>query len=281
MNSFNKLAYKIVIAILIITGVPAMSQELLESEKLSIEVEGATLHVEVNGDKDSPALLMWPGYFCTTRMWDNTIPRLAEHFRVVRFDVRGAGLSGPCDLEDDFSLERHADDAVKILDELGIEKSVVWSMAWGSRTGTVYASRHADKVIALALYDANVDRADVDAQNRDRVKAFELQDEKGIPRTRRPEGWNFHKDEASAQHSYGAAGRTKDLAGFLDGITAPTLVCTGDFDPNLVNSRVMAKQIKNAELVIMEGIAHGSVLQRPDVTVDHFLAFMKKQGVIE
>ena len=92
---------------------------------------------------------------------------------------------------------------------------------------------------------------------------------------------NYHKNPETAAKGYGAAGKVKDLPGFLDGITAPTLVCTGDYDPNLANSRVIAERVKDAELVIMEGIGHGSVLQRPDLTVDNFLAFAKKHGVIE
>lgn len=259
----------------------AMGQELLESEKLAIDVGGATLHVEVNGDVDSPALLLWGGNLCTTRMWDNTIPRLAGHFRVVRFDVRGAGLSGASDTEDGYALEQYADDATKILAELGIEKSAVWSMAWGSRAAVVYASRHPERVTLLALYDASVGRADAQAQGRGRERAFKLQEEAGIPPVPRPENWNYHKDPDTARKGYSAAGKVKDLPGFLDGITAPTMVCTGDNDPNLANSRMIAERVKNAELVVMKNVGHGSVLQRPDLAVDNFLYFAKKHGVIE
>ena len=272
------------VAIFSISALPggvAIGQELLESEKLAIDVGGATLHVEVNGDEDSPALLLWGGNQCTTRMWDNTIPRLAEHFRVVRFDVRGTGLSGPSNTEDGYTLEQHADDATKILAALGIEKSAVWSMAWGSRAAVVYASRHAERVTLLTLYDASVGRADVAAQRRGREKALKLQEEAGIPAIPRPDNWNYHKDPETAAKGYGAAGKVEDLPGFLDGITAPTMVCTGDNDPNLVNSRMIAGRVKDAELVVMKDVGHGSVLQRPDLTVDKFLAFAKKHGVID
>lgn len=246
-----------------------------------MKVKGADLHIEVDGREDAPALLLWGGYLCTTKMWDKTIPELSKHFRIVRFDVRGTGQSDASVSPDDYSAVQLCDDAIAILDSLNIDKAYVWTMAWGSRCGVVFGARHPDRIKALALYDVSVHAADVDAQNEMRKEAFRLQEEAGIPRSDRPEGWNAHKDMDEARKGYGSIGTVKDLPGLLDDITAKTLVCTGDHDPNLVSSRIVAERIENAELVVMENVGHGSVLQRPDLTVEIFLDFVKRNGGLE
>ena len=92
---------------------------------LSVENDNLKLHVEIDGDKDAPALLLWNGAACTTRMWDFTIDRLAKHFRVIRFDVRGTGLSDPNPEGVPYTMKQHASDANAILDALGIKKTIV------------------------------------------------------------------------------------------------------------------------------------------------------------
>jgi len=243
-----------------------------------MKVKGTELHVEVDGDDDAPGLLLWNGYLCTTKMWDGTIPELSRHFRVVRFDVRGAGQSAASVSPNDYTMEQLMDDAIAILDHLGIEKTYVWTMAWGSRCGVSFGARHPERIHALALYDVSVAAADVNAQNEMRKEAFRLQEEAGLPRIDRPEGWNAHKDMDEARKGYGSIGTVRDLPSLLDDITATTLVCTGDHDPNLVSSRIVAERIEHAELVVMENVGHGSVLQRPDLTVEIFLDFVKRNG---
>ena len=54
----------------------------------------------------------------------------------------------------------------------------------------------------------------------------------------------------------------------------PTLVATGDHDPNLASSRDLVATAPDAHLVVLENVGHGSVLQRPGLTTDIFLDFV-------
>lgn len=259
-----------------LTTLAVMSTSSAETKM--VENDGVKLHVEVDGNDAAPALLLWNGAACTTHMWDFAVPRLAEHFRVIRFDVRGTGLSDPSPT--DYTMEQHASDANAILDSLGIEKTYVWSMAWGSRAAIIHTSLNPDRVTLLALYDASVDAADVDAQAKGREIAFAKQVEAGIPLKDRPENWNHHENPDEVRKSIGAIRTFKDQEGQLSKITIPTLVCIGQYDPNLPSSEKIASKLANAELVVMINVGHGSVLQRPDLCVDNFLAFMKKNGAL-
>jgi pimeloyl-ACP methyl ester carboxylesterase len=208
-------------------------------------------------------------------MWDKVVPQLEDRFRVIRFDVRGTGQSTPSP-EEEYTFETYFQDAITILAHFGYEDSIVWSMAWGSRAAVAYAAHHPERVQLLALYDASVGRADVEAQAEGREKAFKAQQEAGMPLIERPEGWNNNLNPTEMRKALRAASKIKNLPGLVPKIEAPTLVCTGDHDPNLASSRRIAEGIPNARLEVMENVGHGSVLQRPDLTTEIFLKFVEE-----
>jgi len=246
---------------------------LSQAENVTVENDNLKLHVEVDGAVGMPPLLLWNGGQTTTRMWDLTISRLEAHFRVIRFDVRGVGLSDANPPDVPYSMEQYAADANAILDAFGIDKVNVWSMAWGSRAAIIHAALYPERVSLLALYDVSVDPADTDAQAKGRALALKKQEKEGIPIIEWPENWNFHKNPDEAHKAMLAIQLFDDLEGQLNKIHVSTLISTGEYDPNLSSSKKMAKKMIDAELNIMKNVGHGSVLQRPDLTVDNFLDF--------
>ncbi|HYP11823.1 MAG TPA: alpha/beta fold hydrolase [Xanthobacteraceae bacterium] len=60
-----------------------------------VDANGVSLHYALAGAGRSVVLLHELGG--TLNSWDGVVPRLAEHFRVLRYDQRGAGLSEKCD----------------------------------------------------------------------------------------------------------------------------------------------------------------------------------------
>ena len=54
---------------------------------------------------------------------------------------------------------------------------------------------------------------------------------------------------------------------------------TGEYDPNLESSKEISKRLPSANLKVLKNVGHGSVLQRPDLTVDNFLEFHTSLGV--
>ena len=56
-------------------------------------------------------------------------------------------------------------------------------------------------------------------------------------------------------------------------LNMPILVMTGDHDPNLHSSKEIIGQLKNAQLVVLKNVGHGSVLQRPDLTSKNVIEF--------
>ena len=246
---------------------------------MQIESEGVTLNYEISGDSSSPALLLWHGAGCTLRMWDTVLKDLKDSFFCVAFDIRGAGQS-LVDIEpsDQFTFEQYSKDVNFILKELDIKKHHVWSMAWGTRAAIAYCSLNPNKVLSAVFSDASIGMADITEQKKGAKKALSIQEKVGVPRFELPLGWNEHHDLDTAQLSLSAASKF-NLSDVIEDLNIPIMIMTGDHDPNLRSSKEILDRLPSAELKILKGVGHGSVLQRPDLTVDNFIEFHASLGL--
>ena len=240
---------------------------------MRLEFDGAKLNFEIQGDPNSPPLVLWHGAGCTLRMWDIVLNHLKDKFFCVAFDIRGAGRStSNVEPSSQFTFEQYSKDINLILKELNIEKTHLWSMAWGTRAAIAYSFLNPEKVISAVFSDASIGLADIAAQKEGVKKALAIQDAIGMPRFDLPLGWNEHINQETAQLSLSAAAKF-NLEDAIDDLKIPILIMTGDQDPNLQSSKAITERLPSAKLRILESVGHGSVLQRPDLTVDHFIEF--------
>ena len=91
---------------------------------------GVRVHLASAGPPDAPPVLAlhgWPQHWWS---WRFVIEALAGEFRLLCPDLRGQGWSGaPAD--DDFRKQRLADDAIALLDALGLEQVRLTGHDWG------------------------------------------------------------------------------------------------------------------------------------------------------
>jgi len=245
---------------------------------IRVDVNGASLHVEVDGSADKPALLLWPPGRCTVRVWDHLVPRLIDRFRVVRIDIRGFGESSPAaDPDTQYTFEQYAKDACDVLDHLGIDTCHVWSQSWGSRAAMVFCAFHPDRVVSAALYAANTDPPDMAAQQEGTKRAAELRRQRGIETGPRPSGFTEHRDPEAAGEATGAL-RRFDLSTVVEKLSTPILIGTGSHDPNLASSRVIAATVPNAKLAVLDCVGHNATLEHPEFALETFLGFHDELG---
>tara|TARA_B100000530_G_scaffold320418_1_gene253743 strand:- start:157 stop:900 length:744 start_codon:yes stop_codon:yes gene_type:complete len=246
---------------------------------MQVDAEGASLNYEISGNSSKPALLLWHGAGCTLRMWDMALDSLKREFFCITFDIRGAGQSSVnFDTASQFTFEQYSKDINLILAELDIQNTHLWSMAWGTRAAIAYSSLYPEKVISAVFSDASIGSANIEAQKEGARKALAMQEDLGIARFELPEGWNEHIDRETAQLSLTAASKF-DLDNVINDLRIPILVMTGEYDPNLESSKEISKRLPSANLKVLKNVGHGSVLQRPDLTVDNFLEFHTSLGV--
>jgi pimeloyl-ACP methyl ester carboxylesterase/DNA-binding CsgD family transcriptional regulator len=87
--------------------------------------------------------------------WDSLVWRpwlalLTRRHTLVRYDMRGCGLSDREGVE--FSFEKFVEDLESVIDAAGLDQFVLFGRAAGSAIGMTYAVRHPDRVSHLALY---------------------------------------------------------------------------------------------------------------------------------
>jgi pimeloyl-ACP methyl ester carboxylesterase len=109
---------------------------------------GVDAHVAVAGPEDAPPLLLLHGWPQHWWCWRRVVPLLDDAFRLLMPDLRGLGWSGqPAD--GDFRKDRLADDALALLDVLGLERAGVVGHDWGGLAGFLVALRAPERVRGL------------------------------------------------------------------------------------------------------------------------------------
>ena len=236
-----------------------------------MDIDGVPLHVEVDGE--GPPLLTVNGARCTVRQWDHAIDELSVRFTVVRHDVRGTGRSGPGP-DDGYRFERYADDIVAVAEKLGFDRFALWGMAWGARVALVTAARHPEWISRLVLSDFAIDPADVEAQKEGGRGAKAARAAAGVTEVDPVPGAFDHDHPQAAASALAATLHHPDLMPFVEKVTAPTLIATGEHDPNLASSRRALVGFADARLEVLPMTGHGSVLTRPDTTTAVVLDFL-------
>jgi len=110
-------------------------------------VHGVELYYEVSGAGEPLLLVAGLGFGAWS--WFRQIPDLSQHFRVIAFDNRGAGLSEKPDCE--YTIEMMAEDAVALLRTLNVARAHVLGHSMGGYIAQEIALRHPDVVSKLIL----------------------------------------------------------------------------------------------------------------------------------
>jgi pimeloyl-ACP methyl ester carboxylesterase len=106
--------------------------------------DGAELHYDVAG-AGAPLVLVHAGIADRT-MWEAQFLPLAEHFRVIRLDLRGFGQSLP--VAGDFA---HRHDLARLLDHLGLQRAHLIGCSQGGGVCLDFALEFPQRVTGLVL----------------------------------------------------------------------------------------------------------------------------------
>lgn len=83
-------------------------------------------------------------------VWRHLLSELAASHRLVRYDQRGMGLS-EWDVPA-FGIEGFVNDLETVVDELGLDRFVLFGLSQGCAISLAYAARHAERIRGLILY---------------------------------------------------------------------------------------------------------------------------------
>lgn len=117
-----------------------------------IELDGFNVHYRDEGSRDKPVLVLIHGVVASLHTWDGWINAFAAHYRIIRFDVPGFGLTGPA-RDGVYSAERMVNIFGLLLDYLGIGKAVVAGNSLGGYIAWNFALAQPQRVEKLILID--------------------------------------------------------------------------------------------------------------------------------
>ncbi|WP_166980077.1 alpha/beta fold hydrolase [Paramicrobacterium fandaimingii] len=252
-----------------------------------MDVPGGRLYYETEGKSENPALLLIHAGIATLRMWDPLVTPLAEHHFVIRFDTRGFGETGSDDVE--FS---NCDDALRLLDELGVERATVIGSSRGGQIALDLAVEHADRVAGLVTIGSG-------PSGFPEVELSEAEDElfDTMDSTWEARDWPAHMDAEVRLWAVGPLRDPGDIdPDFLEtartlnrfniskidenpvpraleppafdrvvDIDVPALVVVGEYDitPALMQFEYLAEQIPGADSMRLDDTAHLPSVERP------------------
>jgi pimeloyl-ACP methyl ester carboxylesterase len=287
-----------------------------------VDANGIQIEYETFGEPDSPALLLIIGLAGQLIDWDEKLcQQLAQqgHY-VIRFDNRDAGLSSKIEeagvpdimqtieaqmkgetINPPYTIEDMADDAVGLLDALGIEKAHICGMSMGGMIAQTIAINYPKRVLSLiSIYSGTGDPEE--PQPKPEAMEFLLTPppeereeyiEHGIKLFSTISGPGFPYDDEwlrnfiaqSYDRAYNPEGTARQLVAImaqknrrpaLKSLSAPTLVIHGADDPLVLveGGKNTAADIPGSKLMIIDGMGHdlphgGAWPQIIDAIVDH------------
>jgi len=242
----------------------------------------ANIAWDEQGSGDPVLLVM--GHRYPRQMWFRVAPVLAEEYRVITFDNRGAGQTTTAATS--WTVEDMAADAVAVMDAAGVERAHVYGVSMGGGIAQVIALDYPDRVGALVLGCTASSKA-TPGMTKLQVLGKTLPHLFGgqVARTTAvakvllygsaQQAALIDEDVAmllSVPSPKGGA-KIQQLAinGFvgtaarLSSITAPTLVIHGNEDVvvPLSAGRFLAEHIPGAELVVLDGAGHTYLTDKP------------------
>jgi pimeloyl-ACP methyl ester carboxylesterase len=113
----------------------------------TIQVNDLEMYYELHGEGEPLTLIV--GLATDTLEWDGIIRPLAQRYRVIAFDNRGAGRSAKPDQP--YSIEQMASDTEGLLDALAVERAHIVGVSMGGRIALALALAHPERVNRLVL----------------------------------------------------------------------------------------------------------------------------------
>jgi proline iminopeptidase len=256
-----------------------------------ITANGIEIAFEAAGPETAPVVLLTRGLGTQMIEWPIALWQgLVEHgFRVVRYDNRDAGLSqklGPCEAPPGIEgAVDMADDAIGLLDGLGIERAHILGISMGGMISQIVAARFPERTASLISIMSTAGEPNPlsgpqaalealrepwpPATDREAIIARWIRDDRLFGSRSHPSDADSQRERATAwmERCYCPGGMLRQRAAInaagsraamLRRISRPTLVIHGNEDPLIppaVGARA-ARLIPDATFKLVKGMGH-------------------------
>lgn len=224
--------------------------------------------------------------------WEPQLRTFGMRYRAIAYNARGYPPSDVPPTPASYSQDRARKDIIAVMDGLGLEKAHIVGLSMGGFATLHFGIHHSDRALSLTVagcgYGAEPDKreqfkveanATADLIQNEGIEAFAKTYSLGPTRVqfqnKNLRGWEEFRDQLATHSALGSANTMRgvqaerpslfDLKDAMAGITAPTLVLTGDEDwPCLLPGVLMKEAIPSAALVVMPNCGHTINIEEPD-----------------
>ena len=262
------------------------------------QVNDINIYYEVHGEGEP--LLLIHGLASRGNGFKFQIPALSGRFRTIIFDNRGVGETDQP--EEPYSIAQMADDALGLLDALGVESASVFGVSMGGMIAQELVLRRPQRVkkLALGCTHSGIKHCAPSPQwVTDIFKSLPGKPRQQVVRECVPFNYSPHTREDNPQlieemlplmadnrqRGYAYANQIKAIYTFdahdrLPQITAPTLILTGADDVLIppANSQTLAARIPDARLIEFEQAGHLFFIEKAGAVNRSLLDFFSEQG---
>jgi 3-oxoadipate enol-lactonase len=249
---------------------------------MQINANGIDTHYTLTGPDSGPVLMFSHSLATHLGMWEPQLDALSDRYRLLRYDTRGHG--GTAAPEGPYTLEQLADDAVGLIDAIGIDEIHWVGISMGGMIGQALALNHPDRLTSLTLCDTTsqipAEASPVWIERIETARAQGMEPLVGptIERwfspgyiDRRPDVVDGIRAMIRATPAAGFIGCAQaimqlDYTRRLAEITLPTLIIVGEEDPGtpVADSELIHGEIGGSELIILPEARHLTSIERAD-----------------
>jgi 3-oxoadipate enol-lactonase/4-carboxymuconolactone decarboxylase len=253
-----------------------------------LQIGDIAVHIQIDGPPNAPPLLLIHSLGTSLHVWDEQVAALSRAFRVVRFDLRGHGLSGVT--RGPYAMEGLAQDGFGVLDALGIKTAHVAGVSIGGMIGQVMAAAEPSRVASLILCDTalSIPGREIYTERAAVVRARGMDAIADAVMARwvtpgflaAPAGQGLRamllRTDPEGYAGAGEAIVPCDLSTRTRGVSVPTLVLVGDQDQAtpLACAEALRDSIAGAVLEVIPDAAHIPTIEQPAAVADAMLRFL-------
>jgi 3-oxoadipate enol-lactonase len=247
-----------------------------------VSVDGGTVWADDSGGDWPPVVLLHPGVG-DSRIWEPVLSPLTEHYRVIRYDARGFGLSPAPEAK--FSLLR---DLTAVLDYYGLERAAFVGCSQGGATALGFALDQPQRVSALVLLCPGIPGFPLEEQEGAEDPELDAQFERAhaagdVDALALAMGlvWARAGSTPAVAEQLRSAARASIVTGDLElddppvfdrlgeiAVSTALVVGDADFPPLVEANRQAAARIPGCEFTFVPGMDHLPPLREPGLVLD-------------
>jgi len=265
---------------------------------IGIVINNHRLSYSDHGPDDAPAIIFIHGFPLNRSMWDNQVEALKENYRVIAYDIRGHGNSDPGN--DEFFIELFVNDLLRLLEKLGIEKTILCGLSLGGYIALSAVLKHPDRFDGLILNDTQciADTPEIKENRclaiiRIKEKGVELYADESIEKFFSPGSLTKKKNriaevkemiintpKQTLYKTLHALAERKETCSRLQEINIPVLIMVGKEDKitPIAAAQQLHEKILNSKLEIIQQAGHLSNLENPTAFNTHLVNFLELVG---